>query len=107
MEVKRPAPGPVRPCFDACYRFYLVLRTQAPPSSIDREKRNWLIHLLYTRQEFTECLKLIGVFVIIVIFHCLAVLFVELTLEELKGQSEYALYVKALIRRQQGGCVVC
>lgn len=29
-------------------------------SSTDRDKRNWLIHLLYVRQEFSDCLKLIG-----------------------------------------------
>lgn len=57
----------------------------APPGTTEREKRNWLIHMLYVRHEFIECLKVI-----------------EEALEECRGQAEYALYVKALIRRQQG-----
>ncbi len=40
---------------------------------------------LYIRQEFPECLKVI-----------------EAQLQECKGLAEYPLYVKALIRRQQG-----
>jgi len=54
-------------------------------SSTQRVKRNWLIHQLYIRQEFPECLKVI-----------------EAQLQECKGLAEYPLYVKALIRRQQG-----
>jgi tetratricopeptide (TPR) repeat protein len=54
-------------------------------SSTQRVKRNWLIHQLYIRQEFAECLKVI-----------------ESQLAECKGLAEYPLYVKALIRRQQG-----
>lgn len=54
-------------------------------SSTQRVKRNWLIHQLYIRQEFAECLKVI-----------------EAQLAECKGMAEYPLYVKALIRRQQG-----
>ena len=50
-----------------------------------RERRNWLIHVLYTRQEFTECLALI-----------------EEQLRECQGLCEYALYVKGLIKRGQG-----
>jgi len=54
-------------------------------SSTQRVKRNWLIHQLYIRQEFPECLRVI-----------------EAQLQECKGLAEYPLYVKALIRRQQG-----
>ena len=54
-------------------------------SSIAREKRNWLIHMLYTRQDYAECLK-----------------HIETQLLDCKGQSEYALFVKALIKRQEG-----
>jgi len=54
-------------------------------SSTQRVKRNFLIHQLYIRQEFPECLKVI-----------------EAQLQECKGLAEYPLYVKALIRRQQG-----
>jgi len=53
--------------------------------SIVREKLNAQIHLLYTRKEFNECLKKI-----------------EEQLKASRGQSEYALYVKALILRQRG-----
>lgn len=55
-------------------------------SSTVRIRRNWLIHALYIRGEFAECLKVI-----------------EAALSECKGLCEYPLYVKALIRRQQGG----
>jgi len=44
-----------------------------------------LIHHLYIRHDLSECLKVI-----------------ESALHECKGQCEYPLYVKALIRRQQG-----
>eukprot|EP00760_Papus_ankaliazontas_P025637 PhM_4_TR2829/c0_g1_i1/m.10480/K16531/BBS4; Bardet-Biedl syndrome 4 protein len=50
-----------------------------------REKRNWLIHLLYTRHEFHECLLLI-----------------EEQLTDTKGMCEYAIFVKALIKRYLG-----
>lgn len=49
------------------------------------ERFNWLISLLYGRQEFGECLKV-----------------VEQALEESGGLNEYPLYIKALIMRQQG-----
>ena len=49
------------------------------------ERFNWLISLLYGRQEFEECLKT-----------------VETALEESGGLNEYPLYIKALIMRQQG-----
>lgn len=54
-------------------------------SSTQRVKRNWLLHQLYIRHEFKECLKVI-----------------DAQLTECKGQCEYPIYVKALIRRQQG-----
>jgi len=50
-----------------------------------REKRNWLINLLYVRQEFKECMEVI-----------------EEQLRESNGMCEYAIYVKALIKRQEG-----
>lgn len=46
-----------------------------------RDKKNWLIHLLFLRQDFNECLKVI---------------------DELQPPSEYALYAKALIKRYRG-----
>mmetsp|Transcript_7170 Transcript_7170/g.23360 ORF Transcript_7170/g.23360 Transcript_7170/m.23360 type:complete len:404 (-) Transcript_7170:32-1243(-) len=49
------------------------------------ERFNWLIQLLYTRQEFDECLAM-----------------VETALTESRGLNEYPLYIKALIMRQQG-----
>mmetsp|Transcript_90623 Transcript_90623/g.245678 ORF Transcript_90623/g.245678 Transcript_90623/m.245678 type:complete len:436 (-) Transcript_90623:301-1608(-) len=57
------------------------LRSQAQT----REKKNWLLNLLYVRQEFKECLEV-----------------VEEQLRESNGMCEYAIYVKALIRRQEG-----
>lgn len=50
-----------------------------------RERRNWLIHVLYVRQEYTDCLALI-----------------EEQLRECRGQCEYPLYVKGLIKRSMG-----
>eukprot|EP01064_Diplonema_japonicum_P039200 TRINITY_DN9778_c1_g4_i1.p1 TRINITY_DN9778_c1_g4~~TRINITY_DN9778_c1_g4_i1.p1 ORF type:complete len:438 (+),score=30.13 TRINITY_DN9778_c1_g4_i1:70-1383(+) len=50
-----------------------------------RERRNWLIHLLYTRQDYFECLVLI-----------------EEQLQDCKGLCEYAIYIKALIKRANG-----
>jgi Bardet-Biedl syndrome 4 protein len=44
-----------------------------------------LIHQLYVRQDFAECLD-----------------HIETTLKETRGQSEFPIYVKALIKRQQG-----
>ena len=54
------------------------------PSTL-RIKRKWLIHAFYIRQDFQDCLEII-----------------HQQLTETQGQSEYALYVKALILRQQG-----
>eukprot|EP00741_Cyanophora_paradoxa_P015999 tig00000042_g15445.t1 len=50
-----------------------------------REKNNWLIHLLYVRQDFRECIKLI-----------------EEQLAACNGMSEYPIFVKAFIKRQKG-----
>ena len=49
------------------------------------EKRNWLVHMLYVRQEYDACLEVI-----------------EEALKESRGMSEYPMYVKALIKRQHG-----
>ncbi|KAL9653223.1 hypothetical protein ABK040_010931 [Willaertia magna] len=51
----------------------------------EKDKRNWLIHLLYTRQDYEECISVI-----------------DEQLKQSDGKSEYALFVKGLIRRQQG-----
>lgn len=50
-----------------------------------KEKFNWLIHVLFLRQEYDECSRII-----------------DETLHESKGRSEYALYAKALILRVKG-----
>ena len=50
-----------------------------------REKTNWLIHMLYVRQDYDKCLTTI-----------------EEVLKECKGMAEYPIYVKALIKRQRG-----
>ena len=42
-----------------------------------RERKNWLIHLLYVRQEFDECMKII-----------------DGQLRESRGLCEYAIFVK-------------
>jgi len=49
------------------------------------ERFNWYIHILFIRQDYDECLKLI-----------------EDQLEKTQGKSEYALYAKALILRIKG-----
>jgi len=50
-----------------------------------REKANWYIHLLYVRQEYSDCLKAI-----------------EDQLRECNGLCEYPIYIKGLILRQEG-----
>ena len=50
-----------------------------------KEKLNWLAHILFLRQDFAECLKLI-----------------EQMLQDSDGRSEYATYLKALILRIKG-----
>mmetsp|Transcript_52742 Transcript_52742/g.125577 ORF Transcript_52742/g.125577 Transcript_52742/m.125577 type:complete len:412 (-) Transcript_52742:377-1612(-) len=54
-------------------------------SKEQRQKRNYLIHLLYVRKEFDECTMLI-----------------DDTLEQVQSQAEYPLYVKGLILRHRG-----
>ena len=48
-------------------------------------KRNWQIHAAFTRGEYSECMEVI-----------------EKQLKDTKGLCEYALYIKAMIKRQQG-----
>lgn len=50
-----------------------------------KEKLNWLIHIMFLRQEYDDCVKLI-----------------EDMLIESQDKSEYALYAKALILRVKG-----
>lgn len=50
-----------------------------------REKTNWLIHMLYIRQDYDQCLEKI-----------------EEALKGCNGMAEYPIYVKALIKRQRG-----
>ncbi|KAL0486219.1 Bardet-Biedl syndrome 4 protein [Acrasis kona] len=56
-----------------------------PKIESDKEKRNWMIHMLYIRHDYVECLKVI-----------------EEQLQSCQGLCEYAIYVKALILRQKG-----
>lgn len=53
--------------------------------NVQPERQNWLVHMLYVRQEFDACLKV-----------------VEEALRESQGMSEYPIYIKALIKRQRG-----
>ncbi|KAG5464056.1 hypothetical protein LSCM1_00236 [Leishmania martiniquensis] len=53
--------------------------------SLTRERRNWLIHILYVRQEYRNCHRVI-----------------EAQLRETGGTCEYALYVKGLLKRLEG-----
>lgn len=52
------------------------MATAAAPSTL-RERQNWLIHLLYVRHEFSECLRLI-----------------EKQLKACNGLCEFPIYVK-------------
>lgn len=52
----------------------------------NKDRKNYLIHQLYVRHDFDECLKLI-----------------EQVLEESDNLCEYALFTKALIKRHNGG----
>jgi Bardet-Biedl syndrome 4 protein len=63
------------------------MTTAAPQGnkSTQREKLNALIHASYTRKDFHGCLKKI-----------------DEQLRACNGQSEYPLYIKALIQRHQG-----
>mmetsp|Transcript_31597 Transcript_31597/g.102986 ORF Transcript_31597/g.102986 Transcript_31597/m.102986 type:complete len:413 (+) Transcript_31597:163-1401(+) len=53
--------------------------------STTRERLNYMLHQLYVRQSFDECLQLI-----------------EQQLTECNGMCEYPIYLKALIKRQRG-----
>jgi len=57
----------------------------SPMSDVEKERRNWLIHTLFARHDFEECLKVI-----------------EHQLSMCQGLCEYAIYVKALIKRHHG-----
>lgn len=59
----------------------------SPTSSgeVIHERHNWLIHQLYVRREYTDCENVI-----------------DTQLRESGGKCEYALFVKALIRRHEG-----
>ena len=48
-----------------------------------REKKNWLINMLYVRQEFKECMEV-----------------VEEQLRESNGMCEYAIYADAWAEKQ-------
>ena len=63
----------------------MKLATLTPTSFALRDKSNWLIHALYLRDEHDECLRVI-----------------EEQLRLHKALCEYPLYVKGLLRRQQG-----
>eukprot|EP00275_Glaucocystis_incrassata_P001543 EC123291.1.p1 GENE.EC123291.1~~EC123291.1.p1 ORF type:complete len:137 (+),score=11.12 EC123291.1:203-613(+) len=58
---------------------------QQPSASAIRERQNWLIHQLYVKQDYKQCLELI-----------------EQQLAECNGLAEYPIYIKALIKRQSG-----
>lgn len=57
----------------------------AAASAAARDKKNWLIHLVFARGEIDACLAII-----------------EETLRAHNALCEYPLYIKGLIRRQQG-----
>eukprot|EP01031_Cornospumella_fuschlensis_P042904 gene42904-52423_t len=59
--------------------------TSVGAKSTARERLNAYIHILYTKKDFNECLRKI-----------------EEQLKATQGQSEYALYAKALILRHKG-----
>ncbi|XP_054721800.1 Bardet-Biedl syndrome 4 protein-like [Uloborus diversus] len=56
-----------------------------PPDLPTLERRNWLIHLHFTRKEYDTCKTII-----------------KEQLDETQGMCEYALYVQALILRHEG-----
>ncbi|KAG8174086.1 hypothetical protein JTE90_010761 [Oedothorax gibbosus] len=56
-----------------------------PPDLPTLERRNWLIHLHFTRKEYETC-KII----------------IKEQLDETQGMCEYALYIQALILRHEG-----
>jgi Bardet-Biedl syndrome 4 protein len=62
-----------------------VSSARKPTRSQQRVRVNWLIYLLYSRGELEECMRLI-----------------ESQLDSCGGLSEYPVYVKGLVLRQQG-----
>ena len=52
-----------------------------------RQRKNWLIHMHYVRHEYDRCLAIVEE---------------ELKDPTVRKQCEYALYIKALIKRQNG-----
>ena len=56
--------------------------TPSPTATISS---NWLVHALYTRQEYGSCLR-----------------HIDELIASTNGQCEYGIYIKALINRQQG-----
>jgi Bardet-Biedl syndrome 4 protein len=79
-----PTPPPVTRVDNLAPPVHTMQGSSAAPTTM-REKRNWLIHLLYVRQDFHDCIAII-----------------EEQLSECKGLCEYAIYVKALIKRANG-----
>jgi len=61
------------------------VKRQVPEIEAEKERKNWIIHILYTRQDVDECISVI-----------------DEQLKNCEGKCEYALYVKGLIKRQQG-----
>lgn len=51
----------------------------------ERDRRNWFLYQLFVRQEYVKCQR-----------------FVESQLRETGGTCEYALYLKGLLKRQEG-----
>ncbi|KFM58139.1 Bardet-Biedl syndrome 4 protein, partial [Stegodyphus mimosarum] len=60
-------------------------QVRKPPDLPTLERRNWLIHLHFTRKEYETCKAII-----------------KEQLDETQGMCEYALYVQALIFRHEG-----
>ncbi|CAG0879160.1 unnamed protein product [Cyprideis torosa] len=62
-----------------------VTRTRKAPDLASVDRRNWLIHLHFTRKEYDQCRRLI-----------------ELQVKETQGKCEVANYTLAMILRQEG-----
>jgi Bardet-Biedl syndrome 4 protein len=68
--------------FELTFVFTFVVETASRIFlEANRDKRNWMIHLLFLRQDYAECLKVINY---------------------MQPPSEYGLYAKALIKRYRG-----
>ncbi|KAJ9508090.1 hypothetical protein QJQ45_021437 [Haematococcus lacustris] len=74
---------PVSRCLQELPCVFEIRRTMSAVQTL--QKKNYKINQLYVRQDFDECLKLI-----------------EEVLRDTENLSEFALFVKALIKRQQG-----